>query len=409
MAAIYAVSQITAYIREALAYDDVLSDVWVEGEVANLRRPGSGHAYFSLRDSSVSLRCVAFRNARGMNRLADGAKVVAHGRVSIYEARGDLQLVADLIQPEGVGELRMRLERLIARLEREGLFDESRKRPLPAFPKRVGVVTSPTGAVWRDIQTVVGRRYPLAELLLAPAMVQGDAAAPTIVDALAALNELDDVDAVIVARGGGSLEDLWPFNEESVARAVFASRAPVVSAVGHETDTTVCDLAADLRAPTPSAAAELAVPDRAELALRILGAARAIEARAAERVERGRADLAAFLDRVERAVPDLDDKRIRVDDALDSARSALLHRIELSRTKVEGLSAALGTLSPRDTLRRGYAIVTERSTGAPITDARAIRPGDGLDIALNVGTIAAVAESSSENGRRPPQNPKETV
>ena len=397
MAAIYAVSQITAYIREALAYDDVLSDVWVEGEVANLRRPGSGHAYFSLRDSSVSLRCVAFRNARGMNRLADGAKVVAHGRVSIYEARGDLQLVADLIQPEGVGELRMRLERLIARLEREGLFDESRKRPLPAFPKRVGVVTSPTGAVWRDIQTVVGRRYPLAELLLAPAMVQGDAAAPTIVDALAALNELDDVDAVIVARGGGSLEDLWPFNEESVARAVFASRAPVVSAVGHETDTTVCDLAADLRAPTPSAAAELAVPDRAELALRILGAARAIEARAAERVERGRADLAAFLDRVERAVPDLDDKRIRVDDALDSARSALLHRIELSRTKVEGLSAALGTLSPRDTLRRGYAIVTERSTGAPITDARAIRPGDGLDIALNVGTIAAVVESSSDD------------
>ena len=318
------------------------------------------------------------------------------GRVSIYEARGDLQLIADLIQPEGVGELRMRLERLIARLEREGLFDESRKRALPAFPKRVGVVTSPTGAVWQDIQTVVGRRYPLAELLLAPAMVQGDAAAPTIVDALASLNEIGDVDAVIVARGGGSLEDLWPFNEEAVARAVFASRAPVVSAVGHETDTTVCDLVADLRAPTPSAAAELAVPDRAELALRILGAARAIDARAAERVERGRADLDAFLDRVERAVPDLDDRRIRVDDLLDSARSALLHRIELSKTKVAGLSAALGTLSPRDTLRRGYAIVTERSTGAPITDARAIRPGDGLDIALNVGMIAAVAESSSD-------------
>ena len=396
MAEIYAVSQITAYIREALAYDDVLSDVWVEGEVANLRRPGSGHAYFSLRDSNVSLRCVAFRSARGMNRLADGAKVVAHGRVSIYEARGDLQLIADLIQPEGVGELRMRLERLIARLEREGLFDESRKRALPAFPKRVGVVTSPTGAVWQDIQTVVGRRYPLAELLLAPAMVQGDAAAPTIVDALANLNELDDVDAVIVARGGGSFEDLWPFNEEAVARAVFASRAPVVSAVGHETDTTVCDLVADLRAPTPSAAAELAVPDRAELALRILGAARAIDARASERVERGRADLDAFLDRVERAVPDLDDRRIRVDDMLDSARSALLHRIELSKTKVAGLSTALGTLSPRDTLRRGYAIVTERSTGAPITDARAIRPGDGLDIALNVGMIAAVAESSSD-------------
>ena len=401
MPAIYAVSQITAYIREALAYDDVLSDVWIEGEVANLRRPGSGHAYFSLRESGVSLRCVAFRNARGMNHLDDGAKVVAHGRVSIYEARGDLQLVADLIQPEGVGELRLRLERLIAQLEREGLFDDARKRPLPAFPKRVGVVTSPTGAVWQDIQTVVRRRYPLAELLLAPAMVQGDAAAPTVVEALAALNETDGVDAVIVARGGGSLEDLWPFNEESVARAVFASRAPVVSAVGHETDTTVCDLVADLRAPTPSAAAELAVPDRAELALRIGGAARTIEARALERVERGFADIAAFRERVERAVPDLDGRRIRVDDLLDSARSALLHRIELSKTKVEGLSAALGTLSPRDTLRRGYAIVTDRATGAPITDARAANPGDALDIAVNIGIIAAVVEPPSDGSAQP--------
>lgn len=398
MPTVYPVSRITARIRESLAYDDVLSDVWVEGEVANLRRPGSGHAYYSLRDSNVSLRCVSFRNSRGMNHLQDGAKVIAHGRVSIYEARGDLQLIADIIQPEGAGELQMRLERLIARLEREGIFDVSRKRPLPPFPKRVGVVTSPTGAVWRDIQTVVQRRYPLVELLLAPAMVQGDSAAPTIVEALAALNETDGVDAVIVARGGGSLEDLWPFNEESVARAVFASRAPVVSAVGHETDVTVCDLAADLRAPTPSAAAEMVVPDRAELALRIAGAARTIESRAMERVERGYAAADALRERMERAIPDFDARRIRVDDLLDSARTNLLHRIGMSRSRVEALFIGLAALSPRDTLRRGYAIVTDRSTGAPIADARQVRPGDGLDIAVNNGMIAAVAESAPENG-----------
>ncbi len=401
MAAVYAVSQITSYIRETLAYDDLLRDIWIEGEVANLRRPGSGHAYFSLRDASSSLRCVSFRNSRGIRHLVDGAKIVAHGRVSIYEARGDLQLIADLVQPEGVGELQMRLEQLLMRLEREGLFDPTRKRPLPAFPDRIGVVTSPTGAVWQDIRSVVERRYPLAELLLAPSMVQGDAAAATIVEALSALNEEPDVDAVIVARGGGSLEDLWPFNEEAVARAVFASRVPVVSAVGHETDTTICDLVADLRAPTPSAAAELVVPDRIELAARVAAVTRTIEARMLGLIERSSAELAAVHERMERAAPNLDEQRIRVDDLLEDARTGLLRRIELSRAKVETLSTALGALSPLDTLRRGYAIVADPSTGRVLTDARDARPGDALAIALDRGTIAAVVESVSDGTDRP--------
>ena len=185
MALIYGVSQVTTYLRDLLAYDGLLSDIWIEGEVANLRRPGSGHSYFTIRDANSSLRCVLFRNSRGATHLQDGAAVVAHGRVTLYEVRGDLQLVADVIQPEGVGELQMRLEQLKAQLEREGLFEESRKRPLPFFPRRVGVVTSPTGAVWQDIRTVVGRRYPLGiELVLAPAMVQGASAAETIVEGL---------------------------------------------------------------------------------------------------------------------------------------------------------------------------------------------------------------------------------
>ena len=400
MAVIYRVSQATAYIRELLDYNDVLSNIWIEGEVSNLRRPGSGHSYFSLRDSDGSLRCVLFRSSRGREHLKDGAAVVAHGRISIYETRGDLQLIADIIQPEGVGELQMRLEQLTLQLEREGLFDPSRKRPLPDFPKRVGVVTSPTGSVWHDIQSVVSRRWPLTELLLAPAMVQGDGAAATIVEAVSALNDEPDVDAIIVARGGGSLEDLWPFNEESVARAVFASRVPVVSAIGHETDFTICDMVADLRAPTPSAAAELVVPDRVEMSARVIGAAQSIENAVAARIGRASDETAALRSRVGRAVPRLDDMRLRVDDLLQYTQTALSHRVELSRARVSGLSSALSPLSPYRTLRRGYAIVSPRSSDGVLTDHREVVTGAILDITLHRGKVAASVESTSEDSER---------
>ena len=395
MALIYGVSQVTAYIRDLLAYDDLLSDVWVEGEVANLRRPGSGHSYFTLRDSNTSLRCVLFRRSRGATHLQDGAAVVAHGRVTLYEVRGDLQLVADVIQPEGVGELQMRLEQLKAQLEREGLFEESRKRPLPFFPRRIGVVTSPTGAVWQDIRTVIGRRYPLVELLLAPAMVQGDSAAETIVEGIAALNDEPDMDAIIVARGGGSLEDLWPFNEEPVARAVFSSRVPVVSAVGHETDFTVCDLVADVRAPTPSAAAEMVVPDRMDLLQRLSTSVHQVESATARHLGAATGDMRLLWTRLERAVPEVDQLRLRVDDRLDTARTLLAHRVELSRGRVDRLSAALRTLSPLDTLRRGYSIVVDRTTGKVLSSARDTQPGNSLDITLNEGTIAVAVEKVS--------------
>ena len=395
MALIYGVSQVTAYLRDLLSYDELLSDVWIEGEVANLRRPGSGHSYFTLRDGNSSLRCVLFRNSRGATHLQDGAAVVAHGRVTLYEVRGDLQLVADVIQPEGVGELQLRLEQLKAQLEREGLFEESRKRPLPFFPRRIGVVTSPTGAVWQDIRTVVSRRFPMVELALAPAMVQGDAAAGTIVEGLEALNDEPDADVIIVARGGGSLEDLWPFNEESVARAVFSSRVPVVSAVGHETDFTVCDLVADVRAPTPSAAAEMVVPDRMELLHRLSTSVHRIETSATQQVGVAAADVGLLWTRLGRAVPEVDQLRLRVDDQLDAARTLLTHRVELSRGQVERLETALRTLSPQDTLRRGYSIVVDRETGAVVSASRDTQPGKSLDITLNEGTIAAKVEEVS--------------
>ena len=401
MALIYGVSQVTAYLRDLLSYDGLLSDIWIEGEIANLRRPGSGHSYFTLRDSNSTLRCVLFRNSRGATHLQDGAAVVAHGRVTLYEVRGDLQLVADVIQPEGVGELQMRLEQLRAQLEREGLFEESRKRPLPFFPRRIGVVTSPTGAVWQDIRTVIGRRFPLVELALAPAMVQGDTAAETIVEGLEALNDEGDIDAIIVARGGGSLEDLWPFNEEPVARAVFSSRVPVVSAVGHETDYTVCDLVADVRAPTPSAAAEMVVPDRMQLLQRLSASVHRVETSASQRLDGATSNLEALWSRVGRSIPDIDQIRLRVDDQLDTTRTLLAHRVELSRGQVDRLGTALRTLSPLDTLRRGYAIVEDRETGTVVSNARDTQPGGSLDITLNEGTIAVVVEEVSSNPVEP--------
>ena len=398
MAVIYGVSQVTSYLQDLLAYDDLLNDIWIEGEVSNLRRAGSGHAYFSLRDDSSSLRCALFRNSLGHDHLTDGALVIAHGRVSLYVVRGDLQLIADAIQPEGVGRLQMQLEQLRAQLDRDGLFDPSRKRPLPEFPKRIGVVTSPSGAVWHDIQTIIGRRYPLVELLLAPAVVQGDAAAPTIVEAVEALNADADIDAIIVARGGGSLEDLWAFNEEAVARAVFASRAPVVSAVGHETDVTICDLVADVRAATPSEAAEMVVPDRVDLYLRVSIASQTIEREVSAVLIESEDEVGQLFSRMDRAVPSLDDQRIRVDELLEDAATALDHRLQLAAARVKGVSAALASLSPVDTLRRGYSVVSERSSGRVLTDAGNTGPGDTINITLHQGSIIASVDSTSPIG-----------
>ena len=398
MAVIYGVSQVTSYLQDLLAYDDLLRDIWIEGEVSNLRRAGSGHAYFSLRDDNSSMRCALFRNSLGHDNLADGALVIAHGRVSLYAVRGDLQLIADVIQPEGTGRLQMQLEQLMAKLEREGLFDPLRKRPLPEFPRRIGVVTSPSGSVWHDIQIVIGRRYPLVELLLAPVLVQGDDAAPTIVEGIESLNAEEHIDAIIVARGGGSLEDLWAFNEEALARSVFASRTPVVSAVGHETDVTICDLVADVRAATPSEAAEMVVPDRADLLGRVAIASQTIEREVDALMASGDDKVVQLSSRLDRVAPGLDDRRMRVDELLEGASTALDHRLELAMAKVEGVSAALASLSPVDTLRRGYSVVSDPTWGRVLTDAEKVDRGGTIDITLHRGSIMASVESTSSFG-----------
>jgi exodeoxyribonuclease VII large subunit len=271
---VLSVSQALSYLRELLETDYLLADVWISGEVSGPRTQPSGHTYFTLKDATSQMRGVLFRSAfvrqrRMAEHLEHGAQVIVHGRITIYEARGELQIVVDFVQPEGVGLRQAQFERLRTQLEEEGLFAADRKRPLPSFPKRIGVVTSAAGAVFHDICNVLTRRWPMAEVVLAPTPVQGPEAPYGIVGAIETLNLEGDVDVIIVARGGGSVEELWTFNEEAVARAVFGSLIPVVSAVGHETDFTICDYVADLRAPTPSAAAELVVPDSRQFRARL--------------------------------------------------------------------------------------------------------------------------------------------
>ena len=374
----------------------MLQDFWVNGEVANLARPGSGHSYFSIRDGNSTMRCVMFRNSRGANYLENGAAIILHGRVSIYEQRGDLQIIADIAQPEGVGELQLKLEQLKLELEQQGLFDESRKRGLPRFPKKVAVVTSPSGSVWHDIQNVVRRRYPLVELAIAPAPVQGGDAAPAIAEALQAAGNEQGVDVVIVARGGGSLEDLWAFNEEEVARAIFACPVPVVSAVGHETDHTIADLVADLRAPTPSAAAELVVPDSAELIAFAIASAQSMDASISRQVTSGIETAQQLGRRLNNSLPDLDTLRLRIDDRLRIARQMLAHMLSLNGERVDGLMLRLEALSPRDTLRRGYAIVQRNDDGSVVSRHTQAEVGDALDITLTNGAIQAQVTSTEQ-------------
>jgi exodeoxyribonuclease VII large subunit len=387
---ILTVSQLNTYLRETLDADEILRDLWIEGEISNFSRPASGHWYFTLKEGEAQIRAACWKSfvARIPAAPANGDAVLAHGRVSFYEAGGQLQLYVDMIRPAGVGLLHMRFEELKARLDAEGLFDPSRKRELPALPRRIGLVTSPSGAALRDMLNVLGRRYPLAEVILAGCQVQGDGAADTIVEALYALYA-QSVDVIVVARGGGSIEDLWAFNEEIVARAVFASPVPVISGVGHETDTTIIDYVADLRAPTPSAAAELAAPDIAGLVDDIAGLNEQLALGLQRRVDHARADLAEQQRRLAQRSPATRLMRDRqtVDELLRRAGAQLAHQAALRRARLDGARAQLTTLSPLATLERGYAIVRRTADGQVVTAAEQATIGAELEVTVKDGSF----------------------
>lgn len=389
----YSVSEITGRIRALLEQEPLLQDVWIEGEVSNFSRASSGHIYFTLKDAGAQMNAVIWRaQAQALTYIPrSGDQVVIHGRIGLYEQGGRYQIYVDAIRPAGRGSLYQEFERLKAQLEAAGLFALERKRPLPAYPQRIGVVTSPTAAAFRDVLNVLTRRYPLAKVLLAPTLVQGETAPPQIVAALAALNAREDVDVILIVRGGGSLEDLWAFNDERVARAVAGSRIPVISGVGHETDFTLTDFAADHRAPTPSAAAEMATPDRAELQAML----QQRQARLTRTFETRLREFRNRVTRLDRALQYLSpaarlaNARQRVDDLLARADAAVAHRLVMQRQRVQGLAARLTALNPDAVLARGYAIVQERETGHVITSAQAITPGLALILRLQDGEAAA--------------------
>ncbi|HLF03038.1 MAG TPA: exodeoxyribonuclease VII large subunit [Anaerolineales bacterium] len=392
----WTVSALNRYIRAALETDYRLKDITVEGELSNVSRPASGHLYFTLKDGSAQLKCVMWKPlaARLVYRPRDGDRVEAHGSISVYEAGGQYQLYADWIQAGGQGDLFRQFTALKAKLEAEGLFDPARKRPIPPRPHRVAIVTSPTAAALRDMLNVIRRRWPSLEILVCPTPVQGDDAPTQIVRAILSAAELKP-DMIIVARGGGSIEDLWAFNDESVARAIAASPVPVISGVGHETDFTLADFAADLRAPTPSAAAELATPDRAELAADLSGLtdrlAEALNARLRERRWRLAERAAALRGLSPRAA--LANSRQRLDDLTIRTLTAIEHRLEIERGRAIGLAGRLDSLSPLAVLKRGYAVVTRAGTAEVIRSASAVAPGDRLDVRVSEGKFGARVEN----------------
>lgn len=403
------ITEVTGYLGEILESHPLLSDLWLQGELSEFKRhSASGHCYFSLKDEGALLRGVMWRSAA--DRMAQlprsGDLVLAHGRLGFYSPRGDLQIYVDAMLPAGVGLLYARFEQLRARLEAEGLFSPERKRPLPELPRRIALVTAPGGAALQDMLTILARRCPLVEVLIAPCLVQGERAPDSIVEALYQAYAAG-VDLVILARGGGSLEDLWAFNDEAVARAAFASPVPLITGVGHETDTTIVDYVADLRAPTPSAAAELAVPELADLHARIDHARSRIAFAATSDFARRRTGLAEAASAVEHHAPlrRLGRDRQLIDDLTRRMGRAVATAAELRQVSLRGLTGRLEALSPLATLARGYAVVRHADTGRVVTTPAHAPPGAPLQITLRDGELAATTRrpatgTSPEKRRR---------
>lgn len=383
----WTVSKLTFYIRKLLEENETLQDVWVQGEISNLSRPASGHVYFTLKDSSAALKCVMWKTSamRLGIALQDGKAVEVHGKIGVYEVSGQYQLYADQIRPVGEGALYQEFMRLKAMLEAEGLFASERKRPIPMFPQKIGIVTSATGAALRDMLNTIRRRLPLIEVILAPAPVQGVEAPPALVNAIQLLNA-QFPDVIIIARGGGSIEDLWAFNDERVVRAVAFSAIPVICGVGHETDFTLCDFAADLRAPTPTAAAELATQiTLQDLTATVSNLQSRLHKRMIETLNAQRNVLASLVTQMKYLSPEkrIQSERQRVDELARRAHSALLHQIQLQSTHVKGMQRRLGALNPNAVLRRGYAVITRKDDHSVVS--RVARASDEMKVRVSDG------------------------
>ncbi|MBS3810787.1 MAG: exodeoxyribonuclease VII large subunit [Halanaerobiales bacterium] len=397
----YSVSQISNYLEAILTQDKILQDLWVKGEVSNFYQANSGHLYFTVKDKNAQLKTVMFRHkSRKVDfEIEEGMEIVVHGYINIYKDRGEYQLYADQIVPEGKGTLYQAFEKLKKKLEEEGLFDKDRKKKIPLIPKKIGIVTSPTGAAVRDMLSVVDRRFENISILIVPSLVQGDQASRQIVEGIDYLNSRSDIDLIIISRGGGSIEDLWPFNEEEVVRAVDASKIPVISGVGHETDFTITDFVADLRAPTPSAAAELAIANREEIEKHLDNLSKRLLQNQRTRIENAHKKLASIAERRLFKKPSelFIDKMQNLDELSRELKYKMEQTLNKSRQRFNILSSKIDALSPLKTIKRGYSITYDQENNL-ISDINQLEVGQELKTTIINGDIISSVQKIEENG-----------
>lgn len=387
---VLSVSQLNRYIKMNFDADENLANIFISGEISNFTNHyRTGHLYFTLKDDSAAVRAVMFNSSAKRLKFMpeDGMKVIARGRVSVYEASGQYQLYVDDMQPDGVGALNLAYEQLKEKLQKEGLFSELHKKPLPPYPEKVGVITSPTGAAVRDIINVLGRRFPYAEIVFCPVLVQGDGAHLQLTDAVNMFNSERAADVIIIGRGGGSIEDLWEFNDEGLARAVYNSEIPVISAVGHETDFTICDFVADMRAPTPSAAAELAVPDANELQYALSALKNRIFLNVSSGIADRRSRLEYLTSKGVLKSPDemLSNRSQRLDTAFSKMLSSYENRIGGKKVEFISTATALSKLDPMSVLMRGFAFVSDKN-GKNVYSSQALAKGDKINVRFHDGS-----------------------
>lgn len=391
---IYSVSEITRDIR--LLLEDSFSSVWIEGEVSNFSMHTSGHCYFSLKDAESILACVLFKNSayKVKFKIEDGMSLICFGRISVYNKRGQYQFYVEKIEPKGVGSLQLAFTQLKEKLTREGLFDERHKKPIPLLPERIGIITSPTGAAIRDILHILARRFPNMHIILYPVKVQGEGAAEEITQAIEVFNRLKNVDVIIAGRGGGSLEDIWAFNEEMVARAIYKSGIPIISAVGHEVDYTIADFVADLRAPTPSAAAELVVHKKEDFIQDIDNFMQRLKAALGSRVDMLKKHLDGIMQRYAFKQPRflIEQYQQRIDEHTKILSQSLLHFVEIKKEKVATATGRLEALNPTAILSRGYSITYAHPEAKIIKDASRVKKGQKIKTRLARGEIISEVE-----------------
>jgi len=385
----FTVKSLVLYLKDKVENDDLLTDVWISGDVNNLRRSGAGHCYFTLDDDNHSIRCVMFKYSKGQSLLIDKTKFYVHGKISVYPTRGEIQLIVDIVYPHGVAQSLIMFEELKKRFEQEGLFLPERKRSLKRFPQKIGVITSSQGAARYDIETVVQRRYPLVQVIFKFASVQGESAPLEIVEAFRFFNQMDDIDVVILARGGGSVDDLSVFNEEIVVRSIFASKSPVVTGIGHDIDISLSDFVADHHASTPSAAAEIVVPDIIDLFDEINQYALRIENVCLSEVNMFTDNLQFWAQRLNSRGVQIVDRKMLIADISEKITRSFAYQMNIYLNQVEGMYNHVNSLAPDKILKRGYSIVQKLPTGNIISLKSDVKEGDKINIVVSNGDIVA--------------------